>query len=383
MDSRTRHSLAELVRADGVALADDSQRVKALLMDACPESRTEVALLVSAAEDEIPSRLLRSSDSVFREGEMARAVADLQRDRRLDRAAAEWVVGSWAWALGISDEEPDDLLGEGSSAEQRTVVTSGPSSSGPSGQPAQVPSSSASGPDYSSSSPASGQWQAPFDGGPGGPLPPQQGGGWQDGSYGPGMPTSGPPMSGPPISGPPGPMSPWTASPPPNRPRYGLIFGIVAAVIVLLLGGAVAVAFAATQGHATQGHKNPTPAPVPPAPTSTSSPSPQSANVTFTITDQLGASEVSEKVVVYFNGRQYAKLAIDTSSPTDSEPLTASEPGVYQYQIDVTYQYIDGNGVLQAGYTSGQGSIEVFQGASYMVDLVGPSNNLVASLKSS
>src|SRR3954451_12379375 len=99
MDTRIGQCLAELVRTEGVALAEDPKRVHALLMDTCPDARTEIGLLTVAAEEDIPSRLSRSSDSVFRGGEISRAVADLQRDRRLDRAAAEWTVLTWAHAF--------------------------------------------------------------------------------------------------------------------------------------------------------------------------------------------------------------------------------------------------------------------------------------------
>jgi hypothetical protein len=113
MDSTARRRLAEFIRSEGIGLASNPQRVRAVLFDACPESRTEASLLVAAAEDEIPSRLARSSDSVFLEGEITRAIADLQQSRCLDGAAAAWTVRSWGWALGILAEEPPDTLPTG------------------------------------------------------------------------------------------------------------------------------------------------------------------------------------------------------------------------------------------------------------------------------
>src|SRR4029453_9879854 len=96
MDTRIGQCLTDLVRTEGVALAEDPNRVRALLMDTCPDARTEIGLLTVAAEEDIPSRLMRSSDSVFRDGEIARAVVDLQRDRRLDPEASRWTVHQWA-----------------------------------------------------------------------------------------------------------------------------------------------------------------------------------------------------------------------------------------------------------------------------------------------
>src|SRR3712207_5926363 len=96
MDPQPRRQLASLLEKEGVGLADDPQRIKAHLLDACPESRTETELLVAGASDGLAARLARSSDSVFREGEIARAIAELKRSRRLDQEAAEWVVRSWA-----------------------------------------------------------------------------------------------------------------------------------------------------------------------------------------------------------------------------------------------------------------------------------------------
>ena len=61
MEPATRRKLAEFIRTEGTSLADDSQRVRALLLDTCPEAKTEISLLTLAVEDEIPLRLVRSS----------------------------------------------------------------------------------------------------------------------------------------------------------------------------------------------------------------------------------------------------------------------------------------------------------------------------------
>lgn len=126
MEPAARRKLAELIRSEGTSLADDTQRVRALLLDTCPEAKTEISLLTLAVEEEIPLRLVRSSsDAVMQEGTITRAIADLQTTRRLDRGAAEWVVGSWAWALGLSSTEPQDHGGEQPSLTEPVNVTPG------------------------------------------------------------------------------------------------------------------------------------------------------------------------------------------------------------------------------------------------------------------
>src|SRR3954469_19587233 len=118
MNPQPRRQLAALIEKEGVGIADDPQRIKAHLLDSCPESRTETELLVAGATDGLASRLARSSDTVFRDGEIARAIADLRRTRRLDQEAATWVVRSWAWALGVIDEEPSDEEADGATPPQ-------------------------------------------------------------------------------------------------------------------------------------------------------------------------------------------------------------------------------------------------------------------------
>src|SRR4051794_10311113 len=168
MDSEPRHMLANLLQKEGVGLVDDPQRIKAHLLDACPESRTETELLVAGAADGLAARLARSSDTVFRDGEIARAVADLKRTRRLDRAAAEWVVLSWAWALGVIDEEPSDEEPDSDGPPPRP----GPVYPAPPSAPPQFePPSPRSAPPYEQTTPASAQ-----SGAAAAVAPPQSGG---------------------------------------------------------------------------------------------------------------------------------------------------------------------------------------------------------------
>jgi len=379
MDPEIRHSLAELIRTEGVGLADDPQRVKALLMDLCPDSRTELGLLVAATEDEIPSRLLRSSDSVFREGEMARAIVDLQRDRRLDRPAAEWVVRSWAWALGVVEDEPDDRA-DAIATDASTQVSIG--------QPGVDPTTSSVGPEqrpqYSTGS--VGTWQHSS----GGQLGPQSGD-WHGVAHPSGPPGGGPPPLNAPSSGvplvpqqwiptgqhPPA-VPPWTPpgvptgpGQPPRKRRTGLLVGIFAAVVLLCGGLALTVALL------------PEP-PQPPPSSGPSAPAPPTtaATVGFVITDQLVSPEISETVSVSFNGQKVGTLKIDTTARSDHINVTGLDgSGVYNYEIDVTIWYTDSNGTVQQANTSGSGTINVYEGATYAVDLVERGDSFVATLR--
>lgn len=290
MDPTARHKLKELIRSEGIGLMDDPQRVKALLLDICPEARMEISLLVTAAEDEIPSRLMRSSDSVFREGEMARAVADLQQYRRFDRDAAEWIVGSWAWALGLTEDEPID----GSPSEREPAAATDPLGAGVGvGDPNSLggfsdPASSfGAGSRTPTSEPAAPTWGAP-------PGPTQTF--WTGGAPVPGpeavrpgetgwLP---PDRSGNPMGGYPQPI----ASPPPQRPMRRRIAIIAVASVALLVSFSGALALASYRGFPgasaspAASHSSSSPAPAPtittprptspdPSPSDSDSPSPE------------------------------------------------------------------------------------------------------------
>jgi hypothetical protein len=405
MDPQPRHQLAALIQKEGVGLADDPQRIKAHLLDACPESRTEVELLVAGAVDGLASRLARSSDTVFRDGEIARAVADLRRTRRLDQEAAEWVVRSWAWALGVVDEEPadepDEALADGggpmgasSPGSASAAASSAPphfQPPSPRPQPPYQPTGPTSAPQYqqAGSAPPYGQAGASPTSAP--PAPPWGGGTSVPPSSGtsapPLQPPSSPPLhettqpvwgsephqagpyaqawgGAPPASGahasgaggfpPTGPSAPPYA-PRPKRGR-GLLIGLVAAVLavagivlgVVLLGG----------GNDRDASPLPTP---PPEQTTTAPSSPTLVNMR--ITNVLASDlEVWDRVVVHSGGQTVGVLEVSTSSTYAELPVTAP-PGANDYRLEMDIVFTDGTGTT----LTGSGTLNAYEGATYSV----------------
>ena len=360
MDSQARYELSRAIQREGVVLVENPQRIKALLMDTCPESRMEIGLLIQAAEDDIPARLARSSESVFRDSEIARAVADLKKTRRLDDGAAEWVVRSWAWALGVLDTEPSDDVGDATSV---TPTPRFPSAgqAGSSPYPSAPPSGQSGPGDATSFPPAGSSPQS----GPGPYSEPWQSGvtsGGQSASLSPGgppwgsQPTAQDPAAGS-WGGPPPPTSPgWgaVAPPPPPGPGRGRLFvvlGALAAVIILAVGGALLV----TTGKS---------APVPPA-TSSTAPTEEQGTINFTITDSLDSSfQVAETTTVYSFGREVGKLQINTSQPNASLAMVSDGTRV-DYQLEITLIATNGK-----QYTiTGTGVIVVYEGAVYAVTM--------------
>jgi hypothetical protein len=101
MDGAAREALGRLLSGAEAQLLGDARRIRALLQDACPQSRREVMLLVTAAEEGLPPRLRKLGDAGMVHAELNRLAAELTRARGLDPVLASWAVGAWAWALGV------------------------------------------------------------------------------------------------------------------------------------------------------------------------------------------------------------------------------------------------------------------------------------------
>ena len=101
MNEQARQKLRDLIVHHGPSLCDEPERCKGLLQDACPTSKREIFVLVSALEERVVTDLLaglggRSWDAVA--GRLARRLVD---NRALADHAAFWAVESWALALGV------------------------------------------------------------------------------------------------------------------------------------------------------------------------------------------------------------------------------------------------------------------------------------------
>lgn len=422
MDPQPRRELATLIAQEGVGLAEDPQRIKAFLMDRCPESRTEMGLLVAAAEDEIPSRLARSSDSIFRDGEIARAVTDLKHTRRLDEGAAEWVVRSWAWALGILDEEPADDLDSGApplpfapeastgpasisspAAGHTEPPTTGHSGSYPGSGPEQVwaaPSSPFDRTPYSNT-PSSPYGQAgPTSLPPTGPRaqsspppwmfdqgPVNTAAAWPGSAGDPGSPTSGwgPPPSQPPNTPPP------TGNPPRGSRRTPLAVVGGAVLVVAIVVGAVILTRTNERTNdlvpaASSSSVTPTPTPVlttpttvvttPNTPTTPTSPS----EVGFKITATLADWEISETATIYSGGQELGKLKVDRTSTTDYILLQAP-PGPANYELDVWMEFTSTTtGEIVDDTLHGRGLVNVYTDASFPITIAPAGNDFIVTL---
>jgi hypothetical protein len=101
MDGEAREALGRLLSGADAQPLRDARRIRELLQDACPQSRREVMLLVTAAEEGLPPRLRKLGDAGMVPAELNRLAADLTRARGLDPVLASWAVGAWAWALGL------------------------------------------------------------------------------------------------------------------------------------------------------------------------------------------------------------------------------------------------------------------------------------------
>lgn len=386
MDAQVRRTLAEFLRREGVGLAESPHRVKALLMDTCPQARMEVGVLEAAAQEDIPGRLIRSSDSVMRDGEIARSISDLRQSRGFDPQAAAWSVRSWAWALGVVPEEPDDVpagvspvaqAGATGVAPQRVPQQSVPAPPATPRSPASA-SPGVSGPPVSTPSvpgPAGRPFGSPPSGslseGPSGPPgsaptsnpPPAV----TPGPGNPQWPSQVPPWASPAVPGtPPGTSPPVSSAPKPNQKRVIAIAGAVLAVLALF-------AFLAW----------PDPVLPPPVsdPTPSSTPAETAAAVDFTITEQLDTSwKVAEVVTVYWAGRNLGSLEVDLDDPTATLPLTADAPGTYGYRLDVWVAFVATDGSVQEINLGGSGEIQVAEGDVFRVELVPDGDSYAVTL---
>src|SRR5262245_59129188 len=111
MNEQARQKLRVLIVHHGRSLYNQPEWCKGLLQVACPTSRREIFVLVSALEEQVVTDLLaglggRSWHAVA--GRLTRRLVD---NRALADHAAFWAVESWALALGgITQAAPSDAL---------------------------------------------------------------------------------------------------------------------------------------------------------------------------------------------------------------------------------------------------------------------------------
>jgi len=99
LDEVVTQKLGEILSNHGRAPLTDAKLCENLLKDYCGEYKEEIALLVFAVRERIPSDLLASHDGLPRDMLRALLVKRLRKDRVVSEGAARWIVDSWWQAV--------------------------------------------------------------------------------------------------------------------------------------------------------------------------------------------------------------------------------------------------------------------------------------------
>lgn len=115
--------LRHIVVTYGVEICGDPRRVESLLRDLSGEHRREIAVLVGAAREGVPSELLTSRSQALPAVLGDRLARMLEDNLGMAGEAARWAVSAWASALGISEVVPPATAGSAQSVASRTVYS--------------------------------------------------------------------------------------------------------------------------------------------------------------------------------------------------------------------------------------------------------------------
>lgn len=99
LDELVPQRLSEILTKHGRPPLTDAKLCENLLKDYCGEYKEEIALLVFAVRERIPSDLLASHDGLPRDLLRALLVKRLRKDRVVSEGAARWIVDSWWQAV--------------------------------------------------------------------------------------------------------------------------------------------------------------------------------------------------------------------------------------------------------------------------------------------
>ncbi|MBI4864132.1 MAG: tetratricopeptide repeat protein [Candidatus Riflebacteria bacterium] len=102
MNDEVRRSLIDLIGRHGQNLATEPRRVEGLLRDYCGTYKAEIAVLVGAVRERIPTDLLAGNGSLPPRMLTAQLTKRLQENLAVTDDAASWAVESWALALGLT-----------------------------------------------------------------------------------------------------------------------------------------------------------------------------------------------------------------------------------------------------------------------------------------
>ena len=102
-------ALGNILLEHGRSVLRDSALLSSLLRDFCPGGNEENEALLSALNGGIPGELLGTAE--LPEARFSQLAEQLNRDRGLPRANAEWAVQRWAFALDIKREPAAPVAG--------------------------------------------------------------------------------------------------------------------------------------------------------------------------------------------------------------------------------------------------------------------------------
>lgn len=110
MNDQARQLLLRLIRDYGIDLANDPQRLNALLKDyARGQFKREIFLCVQAAREGVVLEL-QSNQHLPLDALSARLINQLQEDYGLDGLAASWAIETWLIALGLANQLPQKTI---------------------------------------------------------------------------------------------------------------------------------------------------------------------------------------------------------------------------------------------------------------------------------
>jgi uncharacterized RDD family membrane protein YckC len=126
MNELPRQKLCELIKRYDASLCHHPLRLEGLLRDFCGEYRKEIAVLINAVKEGIPTDLLGSQNTVPIKILLARLTKRLQNNLGLADDAARWGVESWALALGIVSSAELETLSQSSQSQHQESIQNDP-----------------------------------------------------------------------------------------------------------------------------------------------------------------------------------------------------------------------------------------------------------------
>lgn len=111
------------------------------------------------------------------------------------------------------------------------------------------------------------------------------------------------------------------------------------------------------------------------------SPDTNSDAVTFTIKDDLGASQVSEQVRIIIDGRVVGDLTVTEYFPSAKIEVAVPRPGSHSYALQATAVFRDNEGNQFEYNGAGQGNIDVSSGKHFQLASTISGNTWLAHLE--